>query len=61
MTQRRPASFNLMRKKLSEFIVEEGGKLMQDDTLRIEDFTVQLMALRETIFYIFSVAMNKDP
>jgi hypothetical protein len=29
--QRRTASFDLMRKKLSEFILEEGGKLMADD------------------------------
>lgn len=50
-----------MRKKLSDFIIEEGGKLMSDDQLRIEDFIVQLMGLRETIFKIFTVAMNKDP
>jgi hypothetical protein len=29
--QRRGGSFDLLRKKLSEFIIEEGGKLMQDD------------------------------
>jgi hypothetical protein len=29
-----------MRKKLSEFILEEGRKLMADDSLRIEDFIV---------------------
>jgi len=38
--QRRTSSFDLMRKKLSEFIMEEGGKLMSDDALKIEDSIV---------------------
>lgn len=61
MMQRRPGSMDLMRKKLSEFILEEGGKLMTDEQLRIEDFIIKLMSLRESIYNIFSVAMNKDP
>lgn len=61
LLQRRARSFDLLRKKLSEFILEEGGKLINDEQLKIEDFIVQLMKLRETIFKIFTVAMNKDP
>lgn len=29
--------------------------------MKIEDFILQLMTLRETIFNIFTVAMNRDP
>ncbi len=43
MFSRRPESFDLMRKKLSEFIIEEGSKLISDEQLKIEEFIVQLM------------------
>ena len=58
---RRPKSFELLRKKMSEFIIEEGSKLVLDETLKIEEFVVQLIQLRETIIEIFTRAMNKDP
>jgi hypothetical protein len=38
-----------MRKKLSEFILEEGNKLIQDDSLKVEVFVVRLVELRENI------------
>jgi hypothetical protein len=37
---RRPKSFELLRKRLSDFIVEEGTKLVQDEQLKIEEFVV---------------------
>ncbi len=37
---RRPRSFELLRKRLSDFIVEEGHRLVQDEQLKIEDFVV---------------------
>jgi hypothetical protein len=40
---RRPRSFELLRKRLSDFIVEEGTRLVQDEQLKIEDFVVQLI------------------
>jgi hypothetical protein len=40
MLQRRRGSFELMRNKLSEFILEEGGKLINDNLLKIEDFII---------------------
>lgn len=46
---------------MSEFIIEEGSKLVLDETLKIEEFVVQLIQLRETIIEIFTRAMNKDP
>lgn len=61
MLQRRAGSFDLMRRKLSEFIMAEGGKLISDEQLKIEAFIEQLMQLRETIFNIYTVAMNRDP
>jgi hypothetical protein len=32
-----------------------------DELLRIEDFITQLMHLRESIYQVFSCAMDKDP
>ena len=58
---KRPKSFELLRKKLSDFIVEEGTKLVQDEQLKIDQFVVQLIQLRETIFEVFTKSMNKDP
>lgn len=58
---RRPKSFEILRKRLSDFIIEEGTRLVLDEQLKIEDFVVQLIELRETIFDIYTRAMNKDP
>lgn len=61
MCVRRPESFELLRRKLAEFILTEGGKLVADELLKIEDFIAQLMHLRESIYQVFSSAMDKDP
>ena len=37
---RRPKAFELLRKKMSDFIVEEGSKLVMDEQLKIEEFVV---------------------
>lgn len=37
---RRPKAFELLRKKMSDFIVEEGSKLVLDEQLKIEEFVV---------------------
>jgi len=37
---RRPKAFELLRKKLSDFIVEEGTKLVMDEQLKSEEFVV---------------------
>lgn len=61
MLQRRKSSFDLMRKKLSDYIIEEGMKLVADQSIKIEDFVLQLMNLRDLIYTIYTTAMNKDP
>jgi len=50
---RRPKSFELLKRSLSDYIVLEGFKLVQDDKLRIEEFVVKLIQLRESIYEIY--------
>lgn len=47
MFSRRPKSLELLKKALSEYIVTEGFKLVQDEKLKNEEFVNQLMVLRE--------------
>jgi len=61
LMHRRPQSFELLRRKLSDFILEEGGKLILDDSLKVEVFVVRLVELRESIIQVFHRAMNSDP
>jgi hypothetical protein len=61
LMHRRPQSFELLRRKLSDFILEEGGKLILDDSLKVEVFVVRLVELRESIIQVFHKAMNSDP
>lgn len=58
---RREDSFEKLRKCLSEFIVEEGNKLVRDEQIKNEDFVSQLISLRDRIVEISSKAMKKDP
>ena len=50
---RRPKSFELLKRSLSEYIVLEGFKLVQDEKLKNEEFVVKLISLRESIFDIY--------
>jgi len=50
---RRPNSFELLKRSLSDYIVLEGFKLVQDDKLKIEEFVVKLISLRESIYEIY--------
>ncbi len=50
---RRPNSFELLKRSLSDYIVLEGFKLVQDDKLKIEEFIVKLISLRESIYEIY--------
>lgn len=40
---RRPKSFELLKRSLSDYIVMEGFKLVQDEKLKIEEFVVKLI------------------
>lgn len=59
MFQRRSASFELLRKHLSEFIVNEGSKLVTEE-VKNDDLVVKLIDLRERVSGIQSKAMEKD-
>ena len=40
---RRPKSFELLKRSLSDYIVMEGLKLVHDEKLKIEEFVVKLI------------------
>ena len=60
MFHRRPASFELLRKHLSEFIVAEGSKLVADERMKNEELVVKLIELRERVNAIQIKAMERD-
>lgn len=60
MFTRREESFEKLRKCLSEFIIEEGNKLVRDENIKNEDFVSQLIALRDRIVEISTKAMKRD-
>lgn len=48
MFLRRPASFELLRKHLADFIVNEGNKLVNEE-IKNDEFVVKLIDLRERV------------
>ena len=48
MFSRRPASFELLRKQLAEFIVNEGNKLVSEE-VKNEEFVTKIIDLRERV------------
>ena len=59
MFQRRPASFELLRKHLAEFIIREGNKLVSEE-VKNDDLVIKMIDLRERVCGIQSRAMEKD-
>jgi len=59
MFARRLASFELLRKHLSEFIINEGSKLVAEE-VKNDDLVVKLIDLRERVSGIQNKAMDKD-
>jgi len=59
MFSRRPASFELLRKQLAEFIVNEGNKLVSEE-VKNEEFVTKIIDLRERVSSIQNKAMLKD-
>ena len=45
MFQRRPESFEMLRKHLSQHIVDEGSKLVADEKMKNEDLVTNLIQL----------------
>jgi len=59
MFSRRPASFELLRKHLAEFIINEGNKLVAEE-VKNEEFVTKMIDLRERVSSVQSTAMLKD-
>ena len=59
MFQRRPASFELLRKHLSEFIITEGNKLVEEE-VKNDEFVTKIIDLRERVNAIQQTSMEKD-
>lgn len=60
MFQRRPESFELLRKALSAYIIEEGSQLVADEKLRNEDLVTKLIELNQRILGIMQQLMTWD-
>ena len=59
MFHRRPASFELMRKHLADFIISEGNKMVNEEQ-KNDELVVKLMDLRDRVSGIQNSAMDKD-
>lgn len=46
-------SFNHLKGHLSQFIISEGNKLVQDEKLKQDEFVQKLIELRDKTVYIF--------
>ena len=59
MFHRRAPSFELLRKHLSEFIVSEGNKMVNEE-VKNDELVIKLMDLRDRVSGIQNSAMEKD-
>lgn len=59
MFSRRIASFELLRKQLNDFIVNEGSKLVAEE-VKNDELVIKLIDLRERVSGIAITAMEKD-
>ena len=59
MFSRRSASFELLRKHLADFIINEGNKLVNEE-LKNEILVIKMIDLRERVSAIQMQAMEKD-
>lgn len=55
-----PESFQALSKNLSNYIVAEGQRLIQDDKLKPDEFVANVISLREKMFSIHSKSFSKD-
>mmetsp|Transcript_3695 Transcript_3695/g.4695 ORF Transcript_3695/g.4695 Transcript_3695/m.4695 type:complete len:106 (+) Transcript_3695:785-1102(+) len=55
-----PSAFMYLRNHFSEYIVDEGKKLVEDEKLKNEDLCCKLIDLRSRIIDIYTKCMNKD-
>jgi hypothetical protein len=55
-----PDAFQHLTKQLSNFIVSEGTKLVQDDKLKHDEFVANVIQLREKMFNIQQKSFNRD-
>ena len=55
-----PESFQALSKHLSNYIIAEGQKLIQDDKLKPDEFVANVISLREKMFNIHVKSFSKD-
>jgi len=61
MFQKVTDAFNLMKNHLSNYIINEGNKLVQDDKLKYSEFVTQIISLRDKMMNIYIKSFNRDP
>ena len=61
MFQKVTDAFNLMKNHLSNYIINEGNKLVQDDKLKYSEFVTQIITLRDKMMNIYVKSFNRDP
>lgn len=60
MFTRRTNSFELLRRYLSQYIVDEGQKIILDERLKNEELVIRLIELNQRIKGIMLQSMQKD-
>lgn len=60
MFTRRTNSFELLRRYLSQYIVDEGHKIILDERLKNEELVIRLIELNQRIKGIMLQSMQKD-
>jgi len=55
-----PSAFSKLRNHFSDYIVDEGKKLVADEKLKNEDLVTKLIDLRVRIIEIYVNCMNKN-
>lgn len=55
-----PPAFAILGKHLTQYIVNEGNKLVGDDKLKHDEYVSKVIELRDKMLNIFVKSFNKD-
>lgn len=55
-----PDAFSILNKHLSQFIFNEGNKLLNDEKLKHDEYIARIIELRDKVLTIFQKSFNKD-
>ena len=56
-----PNAFAMLKNQLSQFVVNEGNVLVNDDKLKSDEFVSRVISLRDKMMIIYQRSFNRDP